>query len=207
MRTASTCSSRSAVAFADDARGVTVRLDDGRALASDLVVVGVGLVANDALARDAGIECDGGVLVDAHCRTSDPRVFAAGDVAVAPNPWAGRRVRLESWQNAQYQAIAAAKAALGGDAPYEPLPWFWSDQYDLKLQIYGLPAATHHPVMRGDPASGAFLAFYLDGDRVKAAVAANLPRDLRVARRLIERGTSVRAADLADTGRALAAPA
>ena len=196
---------RSVAALTDDGDGtIRVVLDDGRVLAADVVVVGVGLIANDELAREAGIACDGGILVDAQCRTSDPHVFAAGDVAVAPNPWAGRRVRLESWQNAQNQAIAAAKAALGREVSYEPLPWFWSDQYDLKLQIYGLPAPAHQVVIRGEPSSGNFVALYLDGDRVKAAVAANAPRDLRVARKLIEQGKSVRAADLADSAQALA---
>jgi 3-phenylpropionate/trans-cinnamate dioxygenase ferredoxin reductase subunit len=197
---------RAVVDLARDGDGaLTVRLDDGHALTADVVVVGVGLVANDELARDAGLACDGGILVDTQCRTSDPHVFAAGDVAVTPNPWAERRIRLESWQNAQYQGIAAAKAALGQDVSYEPLPWFWSDQYDLKLQIYGLPSASHQVVMRGDPSCGTFVAFYLDGELVKAAVAANSPRDLRVGRKLIEQKKSVSAADLADTSRPLAA--
>jgi len=196
---------RAVVELAGDPSGaLTLKLDDGRALAADLAVVGIGLVANDELARAAGIACDNGVVVDAQCRTSDPHVFAAGDVAVAPNPWASRPLRLESWQNAQNQAIAAAKAALGREVSYAPLPWFWSDQYDLKLQIYGLPASSHQAVMRGDPSSGTFLAFYLEADRVKAVVGANALRDLRVARKLIEQGKVVRADDLADTARPLA---
>jgi 3-phenylpropionate/trans-cinnamate dioxygenase ferredoxin reductase subunit len=132
-------------------------------------------------------------------------VFAAGDVAVAPNPWAGRRIRLESWQNAQYQAIAAAKAALGQDVTYEPLPSFWSDQYDVKLQIFGVPSPSHQVVMRREAGSATFVAFCLEGDVVNAALAANAPRDLRVARKLIEQRTRVTAADLADTTRPLAA--
>jgi 3-phenylpropionate/trans-cinnamate dioxygenase ferredoxin reductase subunit len=183
---------------------LVVRLADGRELAADVVVVGVGLIANDALARAAGIICENGILVDEQCRTSDLDIYAAGDVAVAPNRWTGRRMRLESWQNAQDQAIAAAKSALGREVRYEPLPWFWSDQFDLNLQIYGLPAAAHRVVIRGDPASGSFLAFYLDGDHIKAAVAANAARDLRFARRLIEQEKSVRDEALADTSVALA---
>jgi 3-phenylpropionate/trans-cinnamate dioxygenase ferredoxin reductase component len=193
------------VGFARDPRkALSVELDDGRALEADITVVGVGLVANDELARAAGLACENGVLVDEQCRTSDPDIFAAGDIAIAPNRWIGQRIRLESWQNAQDQAIVAAKVALGHDARYDPLPWFWSDQYDMNLQIYGLPVPSQRAVVRGDMASGSFVVFYLEGDRLKAAVAANATRELRFARRLIEQGKSVRDADLADSQVALA---
>jgi 3-phenylpropionate/trans-cinnamate dioxygenase ferredoxin reductase subunit len=178
--------------------GLRVNLDDGSGLEADLAVVGVGIVANDDIARNAGIACANGVLVDAQCRTSDPDVFAAGDVAVTPNRWAGRRVRLESWQNAQDQGIAAAKSALGREVRYDPLPWFWSDQYDMNLQIYGLPSPSHSAVIRGERASGSFLAFYCEAGQVKAAVGVNCGRDLRFARRLIEQGKDVDTAQLAD---------
>jgi 3-phenylpropionate/trans-cinnamate dioxygenase ferredoxin reductase component len=180
-----------------------VTLGDGRELECDAIVVGVGLVPNDELARAAGLECDGGVIVDAQCRTSDAGIFAAGDVAVTPNPWAGRRMRLESWQNAQEQGIAAARSALGLEVDYRPLPWFWSDQYDMNLQIYGMPMPAHQLVVRGDPASGSFVLFYLEGDRVKAALGPNAARELRFARRLIESQKPVSAQSLADTGQAL----
>lgn len=176
-----------------------VSLADGDVLACDVVVAGVGMLPNDELARDAGLACEGGVLVDAQCRTSDPDIFAAGDVAVAPSPWAGRRVRLESWQNAQDQGIAAARAALGQAVDYQPLPWFWSDQYAMNLQIVGFPSATHRLVVRGEPASGSFLLFYLDGDVVQAALGPNAAKDLRFARRLIEQRRPVDAGRLADT--------
>lgn len=177
---------------------VSLGLENGRALAVDLALVGVGLVANDELAREAGLNCLNGIEVDAQCRTSDPDIFAAGDVAVAPNRWVGRQIRLESWQNAQDQGIAVAKAALGQAVHYDPLPWFWSDQYDMNLQIYGLPSPAQRPVLRGEMNSGSFLIFYLEGDRVKAAVGANAARDLRQARRLIEQGKEVPAQELAD---------
>lgn len=177
---------------------LAVSLSDGRVLEGDTVVVGVGLVPNDELARAAGLECEGGVLVGPDCRTSDPHIFAAGDVAVAYNALAGRRMRLESWQNAQEQGIAAARAALGVPVDYQPLPWFWSEQYDVNLQIQGIPLATHHVVMRGCLEAGGFVAFYLDGNQVKAAIAPNAARDLRFARRLIERQTAVNLRDLAD---------
>jgi 3-phenylpropionate/trans-cinnamate dioxygenase ferredoxin reductase subunit len=183
---------------------LSVRLTDGRMLEAELAVVGVGLAANDELAREAGLACEYGVLVDEQCRTSDPDIFAAGDVAVAPNRWLGRRIRLESWQNAQDHGIAAAKAAFGRDVLYNPLPWFWSDQYDMNLQIYGLPAPSQRAVVRGEITSGSFVVFYLEEDRVKAAVAVNAARDLRFARRLIEQAKSVRDADLANPGVPLA---
>jgi 3-phenylpropionate/trans-cinnamate dioxygenase ferredoxin reductase component len=196
------------VGLAGFARGsqanLSVELTDGRALEADLAVVGVGLTANDELAREAGLACEHGILVDEQCRTSNPHIYAAGDVAVAPNRWIGRRIRLESWQNAQDHGIAAAKAALGREVLYNPLPWFWSDQYDMNLQIYGLPAPSQRAVVRGDMTSGSFVVFYLEGDRVKAAVAVNAARDLRFARRLIEQAKSVRDADLANLGVPLA---
>lgn len=177
-----------------------VLLADGSALPCDAIVLGIGLVPNDELAREAGLECEGGVLVDAQCRTSDPDILAAGDVAVAPNPWAGRRMRLESWQNAQEQGIAAARSALGHAVDYQPLPWFWSDQYGMNLQIFGMPTAAHRVVRRGDLASGSFVLFYLAGDVVQAAIGPNAARDLRFARRLIEQRKPVDVERLADTG-------
>lgn len=175
-----------------------VLLADGSALACDTIVLGIGLVPNDELAREAGLACEGGVLVDTQCRTSDPHILAAGDVAVAPNPWAGRSLRLESWQNAQEQGMAAARSALGQAVDYQPLPWFWSDQYGMNLQIYGVPAPTHRVVQRGDAASGSFVLFYLAGDVVQAAIGPNAARDLRFARRLIEQRKPVDTERLAD---------
>ncbi|RZL95585.1 MAG: pyridine nucleotide-disulfide oxidoreductase [Variovorax sp.] len=175
-----------------------VLLADGNALRCDTIVLGIGLVPNEELAREAGLACEGGVLVDACCHTSDPDILAAGDVAVAPNAWAGRRLRLESWQNAQEQGIAAARSALGHAVDYQPLPWFWSDQYGMNLQIYGMPAAAHRMVRRGDEASGNFVLFYLAGNVVQAAIGHNAARDLRFARRLIEQRKPVDAERLAD---------
>lgn len=179
---------------------MAVTLTDGSVLACDAIVVGVGLVPNDELARDAGLACDGGVIVDAGCRSSDPDILAAGDVAVTDNPWAGRRLRLESWQNAQEQGIAAARSALGLDVDYRPLPWFWSDQYGMNLQIYGIPTSSLRVVVRGVAGSDSFVLFYLESDVVKAAIGPNAARDLRFARRLIEQRKPVDPQRLADTG-------
>lgn len=187
--------------FARAADGrLEVRLTDGSVLIADTIVQGIGLVPNDELARESGLACEGGVLVDAQCYTSDPDILAAGDVAVTPNPWAGRRLRLESWQNAQEQGIAAARSALGRPVDYQPLPWFWSDQYDMNLQIFGLPKPEHRVVQRGDKGSGSFVLFYLAGDVLQAAIGPNAARDLRFARRLIEQRKPVDIERLADPG-------
>ena len=180
--------------------GITAQLADGSKVRADLAVVGVGLVANDDLARAAGLACDGGILTDACGRTEDPAVFACGDVAVFPVPGAARPMRLESWANAQNQAIACARVVLGQDVDHADTPWFWSDQYDANIQIQGLPPQDHDPVLRGDVSGPAFSLFWLDGDKVAAAVAVNASNDIKVAKRLIDRGIAVDAAALADTG-------
>jgi 3-phenylpropionate/trans-cinnamate dioxygenase ferredoxin reductase subunit len=178
--------------------GIVALLADGTELAADAVVIGVGIIPNVELAKEAGLEVRNGIVVDDQGRTSDPNIFAAGDVTDQPGARLGRRVRLESWQNAQDQAIVAAKAALGGDARHDPLPWFWSDQYEANIQMLGLPERWPEAVRRGDPASGTFSLFYLKGAEIEALVSVNAPRDLRAARRLIEQHKPVRAADLAD---------
>lgn len=175
-----------------------IMLADGSAVQCDAIVLGVGLVPNDELAREAGVLCDGGVVVDMRCQTSDPDILAAGDVAVAPNPWAGRRLRLESWQNGQEQGIAAARSALGMEVSYQPLPWFWSDQYGMNLQIYGLPRSDHQCVQRGDLSTGSGVLLYLTGDVIEAAVGVNAARELRFVRRLIEQRKSVDRSQLTD---------
>lgn len=181
-----------------DGGSLSATLSDGRQVECGLVLVGVGLIPNDEIAREAGLACDGGVSVDAQCRTSDPDIYAAGDVAVWHCDWAGRRMRLESWQNAQEQGIAAARAALGASVNHQPLPWFWSDQFDVNLQIFGMPTPAHRVVVRGDPDANSFVMFFLDGETVVAALGPNAARDLRFARRLIERKTRVDPQQLAD---------
>ncbi|MBW8778150.1 MAG: FAD-dependent oxidoreductase [Burkholderiales bacterium] len=181
-----------------------VEIADGQKVACDTIVAGVGLVPNDSLAREAGLSCDGGVLVDSACRTSDPSIYAAGDVAVSFNPWAGRRIRLESWQNAQEQGMAAARSALGQPVEYQPLPWFWSDQYGMNLQIYGMPLPSHRVVARGTPGADGFVLFYLDGDVVQAALGINAAKGLRFGRRLIEQRRQVDPQRLADIGTPMA---
>ena len=185
--------------IAREGDGLRVELTDGTWLDADTVVAGIGLTPHTELAEAAGLELDGGVVVGPDTRTSDPDIFAAGDVAVAENPWVGRRIRLESWQNAQDQGVAAAKAALGQDVRHEPLPWFWSDQYDVNLQLYGLSKPGHTQVVRGNPEEGTFLVFFLDGDKMVASMGPNGGRDLRTTKRIIERGIPVDPVALADS--------
>jgi 3-phenylpropionate/trans-cinnamate dioxygenase ferredoxin reductase subunit len=180
------------------AGGLRLALADGATMDADAVVVGIGLVPQTRLAREAGLETGDGVLVDEGCRSSDPDILVAGDCANMPLACLGRRVRLESWGNAQNQAIIAAQSALGKEVRYDELPWFWSDQYDANVQLLGLPERWPEPVARGDPAGSSFSLFYVDRERIVAVVSINAPRDLRGAKRLMLAGTAVRAADLAD---------
>jgi 3-phenylpropionate/trans-cinnamate dioxygenase ferredoxin reductase subunit len=165
---------------------------------ADLVLIGVGIAPNVELAADAGIACDNGILVDDRSRTSDPRIFAAGDVANRPDAFSGRRIRVEHFQNAQNQGPAAAKNMLGRDEPFQEVPWFWTDQYDVNLQMLGHPSDHADRVVRGDTSSTDFIALYIRGDTVVAAIAMNRGKDIAAARRLIERRVAVDRTKLAD---------
>ncbi|MGZ4207063.1 MAG: NAD(P)/FAD-dependent oxidoreductase, partial [Actinomycetota bacterium] len=165
---------------------------------ADVVLVGVGIAPNVELAQDAGLEVKNGIVVDELCRTSAPDVFAAGDIANHPNPYMGEHIRVEHWQNAQNQGAAAARAMLGGTEPFAEVPWFWSDQYDLNLQMAGHPLRWDELVFRGDVDARKFSAFYLDHGKLVAAVGFNKGKDVRGARALIEAGISPAPAVLAD---------
>jgi 3-phenylpropionate/trans-cinnamate dioxygenase ferredoxin reductase subunit len=165
---------------------------------ADFVVVGVGITPNVELAQEAGIDVANGIVVDEQCRTSAEGVYAAGDVAFHPNPILGERIRVEHWQNAQNQGAAAARAILGGTEPFAEVPWFWSDQYDVNLQMAGHPLHWNKLVYRGDPATRAFSAFFLNDERLVAAVGFNKGKDVRAARALIEAGISPPAEVLSD---------
>ena len=181
-----------------------VRLSDGRLVEADAILVGVGALANDGLARAAGLECDssgsGGIVVDENARTSDPRIYAIGDVTVRPIPVHGLRIRLESVPNALEQARQAAHAIVGRAQAAPEVPWFWSDQYEVKLQIAGLPVGADRMIVRGDPATGNFAVFHLIGDRLVCVEAVNAPSEFMAGKQLIQRRTSVDAARLADPG-------
>jgi 3-phenylpropionate/trans-cinnamate dioxygenase ferredoxin reductase component len=151
-----------------------VRTSDGRELECDFVVVGVGVEPRTRLAAEAGLALDNGIAVDERLRTSEPAVFAAGDVANAHHPFYGERIRVEHWANALNQGPAAARCMLGSDAAYDRLPYFFSDQYDVGMEYSGFARAWDRVVMRGDPASREFIAFYMAGDRVVAGMNVNV---------------------------------
>ena len=148
-------------ALEGDGRVQRVVCADGRAFAADLAVIGIGAVPNDELARDAGLAVDNGVVVDAFGRTSDPAIFAAGDVTNHPNALFDRRMRLELVHNAMEQAKSVARTIAGQPQAYADVPWFWSDQYDLKLQIAGVGDPDDELILRGDPATRAFSCLHL----------------------------------------------
>jgi 3-phenylpropionate/trans-cinnamate dioxygenase ferredoxin reductase subunit len=174
----------------DPGRVGAVKLGDGREIPADAVVAGVGLIPNTELAADAGLKVDNGIWVDEFCRTEDPHILAIGDCANHPCPFLGRRVRLESVPNALEQARVAADTILGKPQPYAAVPWFWSDQYDLKLQAVGLLDGHEQVALRGDYAARSFLLFYLRAGVVIAADAVNRPGEFLVARRLV--GAAIR---------------
>jgi 3-phenylpropionate/trans-cinnamate dioxygenase ferredoxin reductase component len=177
-----------------------VQLADGRVIACDAAVVGVGAHPNDELASESGLETARGVVVDLEARTSDRHVFAIGDVAHRPMPIYGRMFRMESVPNALEQAKQAACAITGRPAPTGEVPWQWSDQYDLKLQIAGYAFDVDEIVVRGDPASGKFAVFHLKGDQVQSVEAINAPPEFMMGRQLIGNRKAVNKAKLADTG-------
>jgi len=152
---------------------------------ADIVVVGVGIVPDSTLAASAGLRCENGLWVDEHCRTSDPNIYAAGDCTNHPSVRYGRRVRLESVDNAVEQGKVAALNMRGKVAVHEHVPWFWSDQYDVKLQIAGLATGYDQTVLRGDPSSGSFGLFYLLKGELLAVDAINNPRDFMTGKKWI----------------------
>lgn len=162
-----------------------VTCGNGTSLDADLAIVGIGILPNVELAEEAGLDCDNGIKVDTHCRTSDPDIFAAGDCTQHPNEIYDRRIRLESVHNALEQAKTAAASACGKDKPYVQVPWFWSDQYDLKLQMAGLNQGYDEVVLRGDPAGRKFAAFYLKAGQLIAVDAINAAPEYMMGRKLI----------------------
>jgi 3-phenylpropionate/trans-cinnamate dioxygenase ferredoxin reductase subunit len=172
------------------------RLADGSTVAADAAVVGIGVTPDAALAEAAGLAVDDGVVVDATGATSDPAIFAAGDVARFP--WRGAPVRLESVQNAIDQAKAVAAAMLGRPVAYDPVPWFWSDQYDVKLQIAGLNRGYDRTVVRPGAREGALSVWYFAGPRFVAVDAMNDARAYMTGKRWLEAGVSPDPAKLAD---------
>jgi 3-phenylpropionate/trans-cinnamate dioxygenase ferredoxin reductase subunit len=170
----------------------------GTAYDCDFVVVGVGIEPNVELARDAGLAVDNGIVVDEYCHTSDASIFAAGDVANYYHPVLDQRLRVEHWANAQNQGAAAAKSMLGKQEPYVELPWFWSDQYDLNMQLVGYATEWDEVVIRGEVPSRSFSAFYVKDSQLLATLAVNRFKDIRPSRELIKQRVMFNAAKLSD---------
>ena len=163
---------------------------------ADIVIVGIGIIPNIEIAEEAGIHCDNGIVVDDHCRTSDPDIYAAGDCTNHPNPLMNKRLRLESVPNAMDQARVSTANMLGDDKVYAAIPWFWSDQYDLKLQMVGFSADGDSQVLRGDMDTHQFAIFYLKDGKVVAADAVNSPKEFMLCKQLV--GKPADPAKLAD---------
>lgn len=180
-----------------------VRMADGQVYPAGLVVVGIGVAANDQLAQAAGLECDRGIVVDACGRTSDPAIVAAGD-CTARRLADGSLLRLESVQNATEQGKSAAAALLGIDKPFTATPWFWSDQYDKKLQMAGLSMGADQWAVRGDMTAGSFSVYHFKGDKLLAVDSVNASKDHLLARKLLDAGVSPTVEQAGDLGVELA---
>ena len=179
-------------------RVAAVVMADGSRHEADLVVVGIGVLPNVELAREAGLACADGILVDEHGRTDDPDIFAAGECTSHPNRFAGGRIRLELVQNAVDQAKNVAAAILGRPEPYDEVPWFWSDQYEVKLQMVGIAAGHDAQAVRGDAATGRFSVCYFRAGRLVAINSVNRPGDHMTGRKLLTAGAALTPAEAAD---------
>jgi 3-phenylpropionate/trans-cinnamate dioxygenase ferredoxin reductase subunit len=185
----------------DQAAGGTIMVTcrDGRGFTAELVVAGVGMQRNLALAEAAGLALEGGIVVDGLGRTSATDIYAAGDVTAFMHPLFGRRLRLESWRHAQNHGIAVGKSMCGETAPYDDVPWFWTDQHGVNLQVAGLPADAARTVVRQGGAVASFVAVHLAEDNsVIGVTAANNPREIRAGQALIRSQKPVDPAKLAD---------
>jgi len=171
-------------------------LSDGSTIDVDFVIVGIGVAPNDRLAQDCGLEVGNGVVVDEFARTSDPSIFAVGDCAMLP--WKGRRIRLESVQNAVDQAEAAAAIIAGGNAPYDAKPWFWSDQYDVKLQIAGFNMGYDETFARPGAREGSLSIWYFREGRFIAVDAINDAKAYVTGKKMLETGIEPDRAVLSD---------
>jgi 3-phenylpropionate/trans-cinnamate dioxygenase ferredoxin reductase subunit len=183
----------------DEGGRPVVHLTTGESFSADLVVLGVGGIPNDELARDAGLACDNGVIVDAEGRTSDSAIYAVGDIARHHSPTLGRSVRLESWQNAQNQGIALGRAIAGTPEPWVDVPWFYTHQYQDNFQIIGVPERWDQIVWRGGPDEDKFTAIYMSEGLIVGGNSLNTPRDVRPLKQMISDKVRIDPAVLADT--------
>jgi 3-phenylpropionate/trans-cinnamate dioxygenase ferredoxin reductase component len=186
------------MAIEDTGNELRIRIDGGESIVADYAAIGIGAQPNTEIAQAAGIEVRDGIIVDEFGRSSDPMIFAAGDVTRHFNPLLGRHIRFEAWQNAQNQAIAVAKVVAGGTDRFAEVPWFWTDQYEINLQMAGAPERWDRIVWRGAASDPGFTLFQLLDGKPVAAVTVNNARDMRFARMLIQRGAAVAPEALAD---------
>ena len=186
-------------AFRGDGRVEAVETDDGELIPADFVVVGIGIDPNTEIASAAGLIVDDGIVVDDRCQSSDPDIYAVGDCTNHPNTIYDRRLRLESVHNALEQAKTAVNNICGIESHYSQVPWFWSDQYDLKLQIAGISEGYDDVVIRGNPANRSFACLYLYEGRLIATDAVNSPKEFVQSKALIAAGTKVDREKLGNT--------
>jgi 3-phenylpropionate/trans-cinnamate dioxygenase ferredoxin reductase component len=163
----------------------------GRAIAAELVVVAVGIAPRTELAHEAGLPIDDGIVVDEFLRTADEHIFAIGDCARYPSSFSGTRVRLESVQNAVDHGVSVARTIDGKPAAYRAVPWFWSDQFDIRLQMAGLPEGHDREVIRGNPETGKFSVFHFRAEKLCSVDSINRPADHLAARKLLASGAAV----------------
>jgi 3-phenylpropionate/trans-cinnamate dioxygenase ferredoxin reductase component len=177
-----------------------VRLSDGSHVKADTIVVGIGITPNAQLAESAGLQVDNGIITSSQLRTSDPDIYAAGDVANAYHPLLGKRIRVEHWYNALHQPPAAARAMLGQDVAYDRVPYFFTDQYDLGMEYAGYvePGGYDQVVFRGDVGRPQFIAFWLSGGRVLAGMNVNIWDVNDAIKAIVRRGRTVDVARLAN---------
>lgn len=190
-------------AASSSADGVILRLSDGDVVEAALVIVGIGARPDIGLAAEAGLPVAEGILVDEHCRTADPAIFAAGDVAQFRTPWCADATRLENWRHALDQGQVAGTNAAGGEAVYDKVPSFWSDQYELMLQGVGWSDGLALPPLRRTLGEGRVIEFHVHDGKVRYAVGIGVSREINIVRRLIERRISVMPEALADPSMSL----
>lgn len=183
------------VGQAREAPGLALR--DGRTIPADLVVIGIGVAPNVELARNAGLHCDDGIVVDEFGATSIADIYAVGDAVKYPDAFFGRSLRSENWMHAQNQAVSVALSMVGERKPYHQVPHMWSDQFDLKIQVSG-SHDSDQDVVRGEPASNRFMIFHLRSGRIVGASGINQARDMKFAMRLVEMHAYIDAVQLAD---------
>jgi 3-phenylpropionate/trans-cinnamate dioxygenase ferredoxin reductase component len=181
-----------------EVRPDSVMLADGRRIAADLVVAGIGVIPNVELARAAGLEVNDGIMVDEYMRTTDPAIFAIGDCADHPNVFAGGRARIESVQNAVDQARCVARIILGRPEPYRDVPWFWTDQFEVRFQMAGLSGTHDHSVLRGSIEARKFSVFHFKQGSLLAVDSVNRPGDHVSARKMLAAGTPLTPGQAAD---------